>query len=258
MDDDRFLAVRAQLIAGAPAPATLRTYQRWWADYSAFARACGSSALDPHAPSLARFVAEAFAAGRGRSLDVWRASVLWAWRGHGISAAALPPEVEEMLKGAAPGGAGRPRRVPPGASARGRCSHPGVRRGPRVRPLPPVRLMLRRGELALLTVADVRESATGIQVRVHRPKTQALRPPVWHSIRADPQSPVCPVALWRLWRAQLLERGFQAGALFRAASGAPLSGADINALCSAGLVRRGDIQGTVTLDGRRREDLKTT
>jgi integrase len=93
-----------------------------------------------------------------------------------------------------------------------------------------VRLMLRRGELALLTVADVRESATGIQVRVHRPKTQALRPPVWHSIRADPQSPVCPVALWRLWRAQLLERGFQAGALFRAASGAPLSGADINAV----------------------------
>jgi integrase len=240
-------------IADAPADNTLRAYRRWGAKWHKWCDDHGRVALPATPQTLANWVTELCEDSRlgMPSLRIAVAAVRFqhALAGYPGEPAGKLAKLVAKSRGRelAVAGKGRVRRATPILS--GKPGEPGTLdalldtcdpdtlRGRRDRFVIVLGWagMLRRSELAALTMGDAYQAATGIKVYIATSKTDQEGEGETRLIPSDLLGGIDPIPLWRGYLDALAEHGITTGRLFRAISQGgriypSISGAGINEL----------------------------
>lgn len=247
-------------IADAIADNTLRAYRRWGAEWTAWCAAQGRVALPATPQTLAEWVAH-LADNPTLGLPSLRIAVAAVRFQHAIAGYAGQPTgklaaLVSKSRGrelADAGGSGIKQATPILSGTAGKpgtldallaACDPDTLRGRRDRLVIVLGWagMMRRSELAALTMRDVTQTATGMRVFIAKSKTDQVGKGARVSIPAKLLGGIDPIPLWRDYLAALAEHGHTTGRLFRAISQGgriypSISGGSINELIRETAVR---------------------
>lgn len=205
VDMAKLRAVRGALLKRPGSASSVRAYEGDWADFAAWCKSAGRSALPATAETMELYVVDA--AGRGQSMNTLRRRLTGIRVVHRASRLAVPDAAgaRKLLRELARDGHGaaKPKRavsVDELGRMVGRCDATDPR-GARDRALLLLGFAsgLRRSELVGLDVCDLRWVRSGLELTITRSKTDQQRQgrivPIWPAKRPA----LCPIRALKAW-----------------------------------------------------------